>query len=143
MIQAKKQIHIKAPVDKVFAFAVEPENLPEVWPSLIKVENIKGSSTAGYSWDWQYKMAGMTFNGHSDTTGFVPNKLVATENKEGIPSTFLWAYSEQDGGTTLDVTVEYTVPVPVLGKLAEKIVVKMNENEMDTLLANIKAMMEM
>jgi len=143
MIQAKKQIHINAPVEKVFDFSVEPENLPEIWPSLIKVDNIERSPTAGHSWDWQYKMAGMTFNGHSNTTEFVPNKRVVTENKEGIPSIFNWEYSAEDGGTTLDVTVEYTVPVPVLGKLAERIVVKMNENEMDTLLANLKTVMEM
>jgi uncharacterized membrane protein len=97
MIQAKKQIHIDAPVDKVFAFAIEP---------------------------------------------FVPNKRVVTENKEGIPSTFFWDYSAKDGGTTIVVVVEYTVPVPVLGKLAEKVIVRMNENEMDTLLANLKAVME-
>ena len=143
MIQTKKQIHINAPVEKVFEFAVEPENLPEIWPSLIAVDNIRGDNTEGYNWDWEYKMAGMNFRGHSETLQFVPNELVVSENKEGIPSTFIWTYSAKDGGTMLDVTVEYTVPVPVLGKLAEKIVVKMNENEMDTLLANLKAVMEM
>jgi uncharacterized membrane protein len=142
MIQAKKQIHIDAPVDKVFAFAIEPENLIEIWPSLMKVDNIERSSTEGINWDWEYKMAGMTFNGHSDTTEFKPNERVVTENKEGIPSTFVWDYSAKDGGTTVDVVVEYTVPVPILGKLAEKVIIKMNENEMDTLLANLKAVME-
>ena len=30
----------------------------------------------------------------------------------------------------------------VLGKLAEKVIIRMNENEMDTLLANLKTVME-
>jgi hypothetical protein len=108
----------------------------------MKVDNIERSPTEGFNWDWEYKMAGMTFNGHTDTIEFVPNKRVVTENKEGIPSTFFWDYSAKDGGTTIVVVVEYTVPVPVLGKLAEKVIVRMNENEMDTLLANLKAVME-
>ncbi len=142
MIQAKKQIHIDAPVDKVFSFAIEPDNLIEIWPSLMNVDNIERSPTKGINWDWEYKMAGMSFRGHSETTEFVPNERVVTENKEGIPSTFIWNYRAEDGGTMVNVTVEYTVPVPVLGKLAEKVVVKMNDNEMDVLLANLKAAME-
>ena len=142
MIQAHKQIHIDAPVDKVFAFAIEPDNLIEIWPSLMKVDNIEHTPTNGINWDWEYKMAGMSFRGHTDTIEFVPNERVVTENKEGIPSTFKWDYRAEDGGTLIDMTVEYTVPIPVLGKLAEKVVVKMNENELDTLLANLKAAME-
>ena len=142
MIQASKQIHIDAPVDKVFSFAIEPDNLIEIWPSLMNVDNIERSPTKGINWDWQYKMAGMSFHGHSETTEFVPNERVVTENKEGIPSICTWNYRAEDGGTMVDMTVEYTVPVPVLGKLAEKVVVKMNDNEMDTLLANLKAAME-
>ena len=42
----------------------------------------------------------------------------------------------------MTVEVEYTIPIPVLGKLAEGIVVRLNENEMETLLANMKALME-
>lgn len=142
MIQAKKQIHINAPVDKVFSFAIEPDNLIEIWPSLMNVGNIERSPTKGINWDWEYKMAGMSFRGHSETTEFVPNERVVTENKEGIPSIFIWNYRAEDGGTMVNVTVEYSVPVPVLGKLAEKVIVKMNDNEMDTLMANLKAVME-
>lgn len=142
MIQAKKQIHINAPVNKVFSFAIEPDNLIEIWPSLMNVDNIERSPTKGINWDWEYKMAGMSFRGHSETTEFVPNERVVTENKEGIPSIFIWNYRAEDGGTMVNVTVEYSVPVPVLGKLAEKVIVKMNDNEMDTLMANLKAVME-
>ena len=38
--------------------------------------------------------------------------------------------------------VAYTIPIPVLGKLAEAIIVKMNEHEGELILANLKAMME-
>jgi len=47
-----------------------------------------------------------------------------------------------DDGTKFTATTEYKVPIPLLGKLAESIIVKMNENEADVLLANLKARME-
>ena len=43
----------------------------------------------------------------------------------------------------LDLQVEYEVPMPVLGKLAEKVVHKINENEHEVMLANLKVATEM
>ena len=42
----------------------------------------------------------------------------------------------------MKLEIEYTIPVPVLGKLAEKIVLKRNEREADLALINIKEKME-
>jgi hypothetical protein len=38
--------------------------------------------------------------------------------------------------------VEYTIPVPVLGKLGEALILKQNEREADQAMANIKAKLE-
>jgi hypothetical protein len=54
----------------------------------------------------------------------------------------VWSYAAQDGGTGVTVLLEYTVPIPVLGKLAEAFIVKQNDHEGDVLLANLKARME-
>lgn len=143
MFKIKKQIHIDAPVEKVFEFANEPEHLPEIWPSMIKVDNIVRSPTEGRDYDWEYKMVGMPFHGHTETLEFVRNKHVVVENKEGIPSKFVWDYLAENGGTRLDLEVEYTVPVPLVGKLAEKVILRINENEADVMLANLKAATEL
>ena len=143
MVTIKKQIHIDAPVEKVFEFATKPENIPEFWPSLIKVYNIERSPTKGNNYDWQYKMAGMRFNGHSETTEYVPNEHLVAVTEEGIRSKFTWDYRAENGGTALEVTAEYTVPVPLLGKLAEKVILRINENEAEVMLANLKAAVEM
>lgn len=142
MIQIRKQIRIDSPVDKVFTYASEPENLCEIWPSLVRVDNVERSPTAGNSWDWEYKMAGMKFTGHNDTIEFIPFQRVVNVTKGGIPSVFTWDYGVENGSTVLDLTISYTVPLPVLGKLAEKVVVRMNENEIETLLVNLKTIME-
>ncbi|GAI82981.1 unnamed protein product, partial [marine sediment metagenome] len=53
-----------------------------------------------------------------------------------------WNFEPHDDGTKIDLSVEYTIPIPILGKIAEAIVLKQNEREADLALANIKAKME-
>ncbi len=38
----------------------------------------------------------------------------------------------------MKLDIEYTIPIPVLGKLAEKLVLRRNEREADLAMANIK-----
>jgi len=141
MAKIESSVTINAPVEEVFEFA-RPENLPEIWPSLVEVSNIKELPNGGFSWDWVYKMAGMRFNGASSHTEFVVNERTVAESTGGIESIITWLYQPEDGGTKMTTIADYKVPLPLLGKLAESFIVKFNENESQTILANLKARME-
>ena len=140
MTSIKSSITINAPVDKVFDYT-KPENLPEIWPSLVEVSNIKELPGGGYTWDWKYKMAGMKFDGSSEHVEYVENERTVAKST-GIDSTITWSYEAVEGGTRMTAETDYTIPGSLLGKLAEPFVVKMNENESETILANIKARLE-
>jgi uncharacterized membrane protein len=142
MAKIARSITINAPVEKVYAFTSVPTNLPEIWPSMIEVKDVQPSPAGGYNFSWVYKMAGMRFEGTSETTESITNQRTVTKSTKGIQSTFVWVYKPEDGGTKLTLEVEYIVPVPLLGKLAEAFIVKQNEHEADILLANLKARME-
>ena len=142
MAKVEKSILINAPVEKVFDFMLEPTNILEIWPSMLEVKNVQSLPNGGYRYDWVYKMAGMRFEGQTETTEVIQNQRVVAKNESGIPSTFIWTYQPEDGGTRVTVNVDYTIPGAALGKLAEPIIHKMNEHEGETLLANLKARME-
>jgi uncharacterized membrane protein len=142
MAKITKTITINAPVEKVFSFMTNPVNLPEVWPSMVEVKDVKPAPAGGNDFSWVYKMAGIKFEGASETTEFILNQRDVTKSTKGINSTFVWKYEAHDGGTKLTVEVEYVVPVPLLGKLAESFIIKQNEHEAEALLANLKARME-
>ncbi len=142
MAKVHKTITIKAPVEKVFAFMNDPHNLPVIWPSMVEVKNVSPMPTGGYKFEWVYKMAGMRIDGASETTEYIPNQRIATRSTKGIESHFSWVFEPVAKGTLLSVDIEYSVPVPVLGKLAESIIVKQNEREADVLLENLKKRME-
>ena len=141
MATYKVSIKINAPVEKVFEYCI-PENLPEIWPSMVEVKNIKELPNGGHSFDWVYKMAGMRLNGSSEDIEIVPNERSVSRTSGGIESTVTWEYQPVDDGTKFTATTEYKVPIPLLGKLAESIIIKLNENEAEVILANLKAMME-
>jgi len=142
MAKITRTITINALADKVYGFINYPGNLPEVWPSMIEVKDIKPSSAGGYNFSWVYKMAGVRFEGASDTTELITNQRIVTKSTKGINSTFVWQFEPKDGGTKLTLEVEYVVPIPLLGKLAESFIIKQNEHEADAMLANLKARME-
>ncbi len=63
MATITKSIVIEAPVTKVFSYLDEPVNLPEIWPSMVEVDDVATLPTGGYRFHWIYKMAGMRFEG--------------------------------------------------------------------------------
>jgi uncharacterized protein YndB with AHSA1/START domain len=142
MAKITRSITIHAPVEKVFDYHTNPENNTEYWPSMMEVKNIEDHPVGGWKFDWVYKMAGVRFEGSSTPVEWVQNKHLVLESKGGIESTFVYDYEPEGDWTRLSMEVDYKVPVPVLGKLAESIILKANEREADTILANLKDILE-
>jgi hypothetical protein len=109
---------------------------------MMEVSDIRDLPNGGKHFHWSYKMAGIRFEGDTDEVEVVPNKKLVGKNEKGIESTITWLLDEHGEDTDLTFEADYTVPVPVLGRFAEKVIVRMNENEAETLLANLKAQLE-
>lgn len=143
MRRIHRTIDIDAPVRRTWELLNTPDNLPGVWPHLVSVSNIARHEGGTSDFDWVYKMGGVHFKGHSLVEQARPNEYVRYRNDGGIPSTFVWRYETTAAGTTrLTVDVEYTIPAPVIGKLAEALVAKSNERDLDALLQNTKERLE-
>jgi uncharacterized protein YndB with AHSA1/START domain len=133
----QKSIDINGSVDRVFAYVDDPDTSTQWLPSMVEVRDISGSG-AGQRHAWTYKMAGFSLDGESTTVEYVPNERRVVKSKGGVESLWTFIFTPHEGGTKLDLTVEYTVPLPVLGKLAEKLVVRRNEREVSLAAQNIK-----
>ena len=141
MAKVKRSITINAPVEKVFNYIDDPLNQLEWVPSTMEITDVSGSGV-GQHFRWTYKMAGVLLKGETTVTEHLPNERIVTQIKGGVTSTWILSFKTQDGGTMMELDIEYTIPIPVIGKLAEKIVLKRNEREADLAMANIKEKME-
>jgi uncharacterized membrane protein len=139
MATVRRSISIHAPVERIFDYMSDPTHLLEIWPSMVAVRNIEHHAN-GPSFDWDYKLLGMRIQGHSDPVETVKNERQVTRSVKGIPNTFRWLYATRGGKT--EVTIEVDYQVPVLGRLAEGVVGRVNEREAETLLKNLKRKME-
>jgi uncharacterized membrane protein len=141
MAKVERSITINAPVEKVFNYIEDPMNNPEWVPSVMEVTDVSGSGV-GLHHRWTYKMAGVLLKGETTVTEHIPNERILSQSKGGVTSTWILSFKTQDGGTMMELDIEYTIPIPVLGKIVEKIVLKRNEREADLAMSNIKEKME-
>ena len=142
MPKVMKSATINAPVERVFNYATDQTNMPEIWPSMVDVKILEKLPNGGTKSQYTYKMAGMRFEGINFDTEFVPNKRTVTRTEGGIESEITWDYEAEGETTRLTIASEYTIPIPLIGKMAEKFILKQNENELEIILANLKARME-
>lgn len=140
MEKVEKHTFIGAPPAAVFAWLADPAHLPEIWPSMVEVTNVRRSPDGAHSFDWTYRMAGVRLHGHAETIALEPDRLRVVRNS-GLPSTFRWTYAPHGDGTELGLEVEYELPGP-FGALAAPVLRRINEREAELLVRNLKERME-
>jgi ligand-binding SRPBCC domain-containing protein len=141
MASWKDSILIHAPPDEVFAYVDEPSELPTWLPSMVEVRNVVGTGL-GQQYEYTYKMAGLLLRGQNVVIEHVPNER-GLHQVIGMISA-LWEYSVEphEEGTVLNIEVEYSIPIPVLGKLAERLAIKQNAASFELALVNVKDVIE-
>ncbi len=142
MAQIQKSILVNAPIEKVFNYLNDPSKLTEYWPGMIEVKDIQNLSNGGSFFNYVYKFAGFRFEGKSEDSEIVPLKRMVSVTSGGIESKITWELEKAEDGTKVLLDSQYTVPLPVVGKLAEAVIIKLNEHEVDQILANLKIFME-
>ena len=85
-------VTINAPVEKIFNYLSKPKNLPEFWPSLVKITDVQSLPNGGYKARYVYKMVGIIFKGTGEYTEIVPNKSLVIVTKGGINSVLKWTF---------------------------------------------------
>jgi uncharacterized membrane protein len=137
-----KSVVVHAPVDTVYGYLTDPTHLPEIWPSLVEITDVHSLPNGGHSNHWKYKMGGIRLEGTSEDVEHVVNERIVSKTKGGVDSTQTWMVEPLGEDTKVTFKVDYTVPIPVLGKLAEAAIVKLNDHEGDATVANLKTMLE-
>jgi uncharacterized membrane protein len=139
-----RDVLVKAPLEKVFNFLVDPHNLSDIWPSIVEVKSVKkAKNNDGFKFNWDYKMAGVDFEGKCETIEHIPQERIAIKSTKGLDSTITWTLNPAGQNTQVTLKFEYQIPASVLKQMEEEAVVRENEREVDTLLQNLKNGLEL
>jgi hypothetical protein len=141
MSSLHRSVVIHADPERVFAHVTEPSLLPDWLPSMVEVRNVVGTG-AGQQYEWTYKMAGLLLRGQSTVVEYVPNQCAVHQSIGTIGSDWTLAVDPHEEGAVLRIDVEYSVPVPVLGKLAERLAVNRDARDFALAFDNVKDTLE-
>jgi len=143
MTKIVKSVFIEAPVQKIYDYLIDPMNLLEYWPNVTRISDVKQLPNGGYSTRWVYKMAFVKLTGTGVTVDCARNKFIIDRIKGGIDSTQKWTLNPNGLGTMATFEVEYSIPIPVIGRLLEKLLEKINHRDGERLMALLKSKMEL
>ena len=137
----KDSIVIHAAAEDVFAYVDEPMRLAEWLPHIVEVRDVIGTG-AGQQFEWTAKMAGLLLRGQSTVVEHVPNHCGVHQTIGMVSSTFGYFVEPHVEGTTLTLEIEYSIPMPLIGRLAERVLLRRNIREFELALINVKEMLE-
>ena len=140
MVNVRKSIVISAPPDRVFDYVTEPSTMAEWLTKMVEVRDIVGTGE-GQQYEWTYKYTGLLLRGQSVVVQHVPNRLAVSQSIGMIGSTWTFRVEPHEEGSTLTIEVEYSVPIPVLGKIAEHVAVRLDARDLETSLSNVQDML--
>ncbi len=141
MPEVKRSITVNTRVEKVYSFLRYPENQVEWLPGMIDIQDVHGYGV-GQRFRWTYKMMGVSLKGVGEVTEDIPNQRCVIKTTGSILSTWTWTFKPENMGTTINLVIEYEIPVPIIGKGGARLVLRQNEREADLAMAFLKDRLE-
>lgn len=116
--------NIDAPADAVWDVLVDVEQLPSISPSTVSVRSSGKLARVGDSFDQTVRLAGRRFTSSWSVTRFEPGTAITVTGS--ILPGVRYCITEDvapidDDRSTLTVSVEYSLPLGVLGRLAGRL----------------------
>ena len=136
---------IQAPVSVVYALAKDVEKFPEIMPDVESVEVLsrEGNRTVtrwvGIIRQFNRKLKWEEWDEWNDD-----ERSCVFEQTEGDFTVYKgsWRFSEQDGATTAELTIEFELHVPLVGSLIRAVVAKLMKSNCEGMLVALAAAAE-
>ena len=143
MAKVSTSTTISAPIEKVYEYTANPENGPAFIPNLNENNNVSTTPTeVGQKWDWRFNMVGVDLRGSAEVTEVEPNKKWSLKTYSGGESDWSYSFESADGGTKVTLEIDYKVPESVGSKMAAPLVEKVNQQNAEQGLQNLKTILE-
>jgi Polyketide cyclase / dehydrase and lipid transport. len=140
----ENEVIINAPVQEIYDYVSKPNNLLQIWPSLLEVTHQTLLPNGGYSYRWKYKMSGIRLSGIGESIEVEPNVLLKTRNIGDFDSTATFKFQSSNIRTRVNLAFDYNLPMLMLvsNQLSENIILRMNAKEAGLLLDNLRIIFE-
>jgi len=140
MTRITASVEVKAPLDDVWAFASDWRHWDSWWEGVSgfrpTTERTRGDGTRYAYRAW---IAGLTLNLETEIYDFVEKAGWRGLVTKGPPHRTQWAFEDLGATTRLTYSLEYSLPVPVLGPLLDSLLMRPGwQRRLETSLQNLK-----
>ncbi len=123
MNKVEKDIHINAPVDKVYDWWTHFEQFPEI------MHNVKSVTKIGDNkYHWVAEIGGKKVEWDAEVTSMKPDKEIAWRSISGDKNSGEVRFQPMNGGTHLYLTIVYDPPMGIVGELADTLTQRMSSD---------------
>lgn len=139
-----RSITVDAPVDTVFAYALDVSRLWKVKDVALTDVDIKPDGVGTSARMYTHLLA-LHIEGGIEYTKVVPGERIVAQVTDFVvvdEPTWTFTFKPVKGGTKVTATGEWVVKVPIVGKRIESTMAKGHESMLDMLLANLKTQVE-
>ncbi|MBD1380509.1 DUF3284 domain-containing protein [Metabacillus arenae] len=136
-------VFIKAPVDKVFSFAIKPENSVQIMENVIKTEKLtEGPIQVGTKFKETREIRGRKAEAVIECTKFIQNEVYSVKSEaKGLEVTYHYRFKEVDQGTQVDFDCQIKTS-GIIMKLTKPLFTKILKKEDGEHLQKMKSMIE-
>lgn len=145
MALIRTRFYTKAPVEQVFDYIAEPDNLPAWNGNLVATKNLSGRPVAaGTSWIQVFKLGGMTTELPCRVLEFEPPFRIVCEGMLplGVRLSLSLELEPQGDGTWVTCIADYTPPSSLGGKIAARLVENRVRRDTERNVDNLKAILQ-
>jgi len=140
MRRVTASVDIQASLESVWTYASDWRYWDEWWDSAsgfhptTEVTRGNGARYAYRAW-----VAGLTLNLEAEIHDFVEKVGWRAVGTKGIPHRTQWVFERTDGRTRLTYILEYSLPIPVLGALLDRMLMRPGwQRRLEASLGNLK-----
>lgn len=141
-----RNVTVACPPEKVFGVLADINRLPEFSDMTVDVKGPDRPLAVGDRFEQTVKVAGKELATEWEVVEVTAPSLIrveGTSGHNGRASLTDRILPSDEGGSYVEIEVEYDLPLGLLGEIADKVVVeRMNEKEAEGILAKLKELCE-
>jgi uncharacterized membrane protein len=139
-VTVRKTLHLRAPIDQVFALWSDPEKFPRF---MTHVLGVRRAGERRYQWTVTGPL-GASVSWDSEVTELEPERLIAWRSLDGsaVQNTGRVTFMPKDGGTEVQIQLTYCPPGGVLGHALATLFGVGPKKQLDEDLLRFKSLLE-
>jgi ribosome-associated toxin RatA of RatAB toxin-antitoxin module len=146
MGHVSQTILIRRSPEAVYDLAWRPERATEWIVGMIQTEKVTpGDPQTGLdtSFDWTYRMLGLTYRGRNRVTAAERPHYLREEASGDLNTVWEWRFQPEGRNTRVELTIDYVPPMGMVGRLLDPVVITpANRRAFNGTLRNLKRMLE-